>query len=65
MGNTLEVHLDRSVRECAGLDYFVPDHAPVVGPCEHDNELSGSTKGGTLLDKLSDYKLISHTERSG
>jgi len=28
---------------------------PVAGCCEHDNELSGSIKGGEFLDKLSDY----------
>jgi hypothetical protein len=29
-----------------------------VGSCEHDNELSGSIKGGEFLDQLSDYKVF-------
>jgi len=27
----------------------------VVGSCEHDNEPSGSIKGGEFLDQLIDY----------
>jgi len=27
----------------------------VAGSCGHDNETSGSIKGGKLLDQLSDY----------
>jgi len=28
---------------------------PLMGSCEHGNELSGSTKGGKFLDYLNDY----------
>jgi len=26
-----------------------------AGSCEHDNELSGSIKGGEFLDQINDY----------
>jgi hypothetical protein len=28
----------------------------VAGSCEHDNEPSGSIKGGEFLDQLNDYQ---------
>jgi len=30
----------------------------VAGSCEHDNEPSGSIKGGELLEQLNEYQLL-------
>jgi hypothetical protein len=38
-----------------GPDSSGSGQGPVVGSYEHGNETSGSIKGGTFLDKLSDY----------
>jgi hypothetical protein len=31
---------------------------PVVGCCEHNNELLGAIKGGEYLGQLNDYQLL-------
>jgi hypothetical protein len=31
-----------------------------VGPCQHTNKPSGSTKGGGFLDQLIDYQILLH-----
>jgi hypothetical protein len=41
-----------------GLDSPGPGLGPVAGSCEHDNETSGSIKGGEFLDQLSDYQFL-------
>jgi hypothetical protein len=37
------------------LDAPDSGYSPGAGFCEHDNEPSGSIKGGKFLDYLSDY----------
>jgi hypothetical protein len=41
-----------------GLDSSGSGHGPMVGSCEHGNELPSSIKGGEFLDQLSDNKLL-------
>jgi hypothetical protein len=41
-----------------GLDASGVEQGNVAGSCEHDNEPSGSIKGGQLLDQLSDCWLL-------
>jgi len=40
-----------------GVDWMhlAQDRDQAVGPCEHDNEPSGSIKSGEFLDQLNDY----------
>jgi hypothetical protein len=37
----------------SGLDSSGSGQGPMLGPCEHDNETSGSIKGGEFLDGVS------------
>jgi hypothetical protein len=45
----------KSVRRC-GLDLAGSAQRLVAGSCEHDNEPSGSMKGGDFLDYLRNYQ---------
>jgi hypothetical protein len=36
------------------LDLYGSGYGPVAGSCEHNNDLSGSIKGGEFLDWLSE-----------
>jgi len=40
------------------VDSSVSKQGPVAGSCEHDNELSGTIKGGEFLGQLSDYQCL-------
>jgi hypothetical protein len=40
------------------LDSSGSRYGPVVGSCEHSNELSDSIKGEEFLDWLSSYRLL-------
>jgi hypothetical protein len=40
------------------MDTTGSGQGPVVDPCEHSNESSGSIKDGDFLDWLSDYYLL-------
>jgi len=41
-----------------GLDAPGSEYGPVAGSCEHDNEPSGSLKGGEFFDHLSNCQLF-------
>jgi hypothetical protein len=50
-GNTIRMDLTERVGRC-GLDSSASGQGSVAGSCEHDNEPSGSIKGGEILDWL-------------
>jgi len=48
-GTVLECMLEKYGGKC-GLDFSVSGKGTVAGSCEHDNETSGSIKGGEFFE---------------